>query len=1277
MAQGKFFLPFTTSDRHHYALLLNSIIFSVISLQSPYKLTRMKIHVILRFLFFNLFFNIGYTQQSGYLFKHLTTENGLVSNRVMTILHDQEGFVWIGTQVGLQRYDGKRFTTYVADVHNPDALQSDWILPIFEDSKKRLWIGTDQGGPYILNRSNGKFYNFNLHLNAGTNKINGVWQFLEDRQGHIWLSAFDGYYKLNDTTLQFQPVNALLHMENNILPSSISMDQAGNLWFATTGGIKELDIKSGIVYDQDNNPGHLAIFDIKGQVNTIIFDKLDHIWVSSGFGYYLYKYSTKANSIKSYSFDAIEKGQTNSPAPKAFIGRPFLCSNGQLILPVISEGLAMYDEISDSFSILKANNNTPYGFYLDKDAYGGFELTEDAEKNIWISSIAGIIIYNLDKPPFTTYTSFQINSSSRLPNEFVSDILQTQDGDIYISYDKENGGILRLDENLNFKYHYLCSKNGDTLRTSNQVWNLFEDNAGMIWAPNQSGDILKINPKDNSITLWKDSTLNGTIYQIQQDANGNIWVGHQRKGLLRIDALSKKITVYDQFKKPDPIPSHRVLCFLFDQDLIWVGTRLNGLQLFDTKSGLFTEAFVLNERDSQSISNNNVTAILPYNDDTLIVATQGGINIFDKRKKIFSVISSKDGLPNNLVNGLILDNDHNLWASFYGGLSKIDIQHHDIINYDIDDGIIDNKFNSRFIMLRDGRIMAGATNSLMVFNPAQVTAGKIPPDVTITGFKLMDKSLIIDSLINSSKPLVLSYQDNSFHVEFSSLQFNTATTTKYFYQLVGIDQHWMPADRDNSVNYHQLPPGNYIFNLKCANREGIFSKNITTLAINILPPFWKRWWFILLISSLVLYTLFSFVKWRENNIKALEYGKTRLQQMTAEQYKAQYESEQISHFFSSSLLYKHNVDDVLWDVAKNLISKLGFIDCRIYLWDDDKISLSQKAGYGPTGSMLGIDNDEAYFMPGEDLAGIVARSGEATILSEPMLSQLKSMDGTDKKSEICVPITFNEEILGVIDSQHAEKNFFTRQHLQALTTIATLMASKIKSIQAEQRLRHQQAELADINRQMSEAQLTALRSQMNPHFIFNALNSIKKFVIANEPVNAEKYLGKFSKLIRSILDNSQEGMVTIEKEVQLLTLYLDLEQLRFGDKLSYKLMVDDSLNISDTYIPSMIVQPFVENAMLHGILHKEDSGKVTIDFISHTDWLEIIIEDNGVGRTASAAYKSENTEPHHSIGIKVAAKRMHALKKYSVTPAGIDIIDLINDAGKGIGTKVILSIPLA
>ena len=139
-------------------------------------------------------------------------------------MQDSKGFVWIGTQTGLQRYDGKRFVTYLADIHDPEALQSDWIQTIFEDSKGRLWIGTPVAGASLLNRSTGRFYNFNLHLSGGSKRLNGIWQFVEDSQHNIWITAFDGFYKFNEETQQFEPENEKLGLAPSASANLIALD---------------------------------------------------------------------------------------------------------------------------------------------------------------------------------------------------------------------------------------------------------------------------------------------------------------------------------------------------------------------------------------------------------------------------------------------------------------------------------------------------------------------------------------------------------------------------------------------------------------------------------------------------------------------------------------------------------------------------------------------------------------------------------------------------------------------------------------------------------------------------------------------------------------------------------------------------------------------------------------------------------------------------------------------------------------------------------------------
>ena len=450
--------------------------------------------------------------------------------------------------------------------------------------------------------------------------------------------------------------------------------------------------------------------------------------------------------------------------------------------------------------------------------------------------------------------------------------------------------------------------------------------------------------------------------------------------------------------------------------------------------------------------------------------------------------------------------------------------------------------------------------------------------------------------------------------------------------------------------------------------------HIYFLNLNFIVPFWT--WSLLVFSVCALFFTFFRVAWlREKRIREGVSTKIELEKLRSENYKARLEREQINNFFSTSLLLKNDVDEILWDVTKNLIAKLGFEDCLIYMWNEDKTRMVQRAGFGLKDSKEILIQFPYDLAPGEGIVGAVALTGNPIIVPDTRKEPRYIAEGYSGLSEIAVPIKYEEELLGVIDSEHSMPGFFNENHLQLIATIGTLMASKIKAIKADQQLRKQKAEIDDISKQLIELQLAALRSQMNPHFIFNALNSIKKFVISNDAENADIYLGKFSRLIRSILNTTRESDISLGKEIEMLTLYLELEKLRFGEKLDYHIHLDPSLKEGSIFIPTMIVQPFIENAILHGIMHKDCcDGKIWISFLDHGDHLEINVKDNGVGRKAAADISLNNKDSHNSLGIEVTAKRLEALKTNSKVPSGFEIEDL-EEGGNPAGTLVKIFVP--
>jgi LytS/YehU family sensor histidine kinase len=238
------------------------------------------------------------------------------------------------------------------------------------------------------------------------------------------------------------------------------------------------------------------------------------------------------------------------------------------------------------------------------------------------------------------------------------------------------------------------------------------------------------------------------------------------------------------------------------------------------------------------------------------------------------------------------------------------------------------------------------------------------------------------------------------------------------------------------------------------------------------------------------------------------------------------------------------------------------------------------------------------------------------------------------------------------------------------------VGNKIKQIESEQSLAIKQKELAFINQQLAEAQLLALQTQMNPHFIFNSLNSINRFILQNNKAQASQYLTKFSKLVRMILQNSQVPLVTLESELQALKLYLELESLRFEQHFAYTISVSEDLEAEVIKVPPLIIQPYVENAIWHGLMNKEEKGNLAIDVIQSDDFLKFRITDDGIGRKKAALLTSKKDHHHKSMGLKITADRIAMLYKQAGNEPPLSINDLMHADGSAAGTEVIIKIPL-
>lgn len=405
---------------------------------------------------------------------------------------------------------------------------------------------------------------------------------------------------------------------------------------------------------------------------------------------------------------------------------------------------------------------------------------------------------------------------------------------------------------------------------------------------------------------------------------------------------------------------------------------------------------------------------------------------------------------------------------------------------------------------------------------------------------------------------------------------------------------------------------------------------------------------------------------------------TQIERAKAEQ--EELEAQLVINYFASQIHSRFKTDDLLWDLAKNLIGKMGFEDCMIYLWNDDKTVLVQKAGYGSKGSMESIMDKTAYHIPkGKGIVGAAVETKQSLLINDTSKDQRYfTADETIMLSELCVPLIYDNEVLGAINTEHHKKNFFTTKHQRMLTSIAVLCANQLQRIRAEEEKQQARIEALKNKQKATETRLQSLRLQMNPHFLFNALNSIQQMILANEEIIATKYLSKFSKLLRTILVHSDKEYVTLKEELEILHLYIELESIRFKDSFSYTIECDEDIDTDEIKLPTLLVQPFVENAIWHGLMHKEGDRLLQIKFSEHKECIHCIIEDNGIGRERSGEAKLATGQgrKHTSKGIQVSKERLQAMANGKGCKGSLDIIDLKDENGSSKGTHVKIVFPI-
>jgi ligand-binding sensor domain-containing protein/putative methionine-R-sulfoxide reductase with GAF domain len=1182
---------------------------------------------------FCLFFGLLISAQDISFF-HLNTGNGLSDNEISSVVRDKNGLLWVTTVEGLNCYDGYTVKKFYKEDY--PALGSNNLAGIICDKKNRLWVRSVGG---IVTMIDEKRNMMKVPVLDSGKEVTPSFIRQTTARGIILFKG-EKLYTLHETDsisfqrLQWKEDTALRH-------SFVQIVNDGN----------DILLMSG------NN--RLCIFDATQLkvLQTLVIPGIigasrisaDELLITTERDYELLRYSlSKQKVIVNYGQLKDQYGERI----KGNLRHIRRMNDDRFIITATNGGVYVFDAVKEillryRYDVLNnrsiSSNNT---VYVHTDSSGYVYVT---------SRTSGLNYFNSSYQPASYLSSFRENSTGEIFRGYINCITQHPDGNFWLGSQK---GLIEWNRERNItRFHDYGMNGGMPMKDIEEVRRLCFDKNDRLWVGLQRYGIVVLNKERKvikyidagSITSRQHLPGNG-INGIVLSPDNKLWTATSG-GLCIIDPVSFDVNRLKEDELLKPLGTTYCYGVWFrNTNEVWIATNKGAyryriiekkLTVFNTENGL---------------SGNTVICFTDDNAGNVYAGTYTGLSVI-RNDKVVKIYRRNNGLRSDRCQGFLKDMEGNIWIGNDNALLCYKPADSSFYAYDESHGLSPLGFRLHAChQTPSGQQFWGSDIGLSYFIPEQLQKIRLPLQANIISVNAGGQNYFF----SSEERINVPYTKNNLQFSFSAVDLFGSKNILFEYRLSGADKDWQKTPSPQQVSYSSLAPGHYTFRVR-ASRDGInWVEASNPATIHIITPWWKSRWFILLCIASVAVSGFLFIRNRNKKIQL---------------QKEQLETEQAINYFASSIYQQQTVDAILWDVTKNCIGRLQFEDCVIYLKEDNKNMLLQKAAWGPktTEEHKIINPMEIPF--GKGITGFVAQTGKAEIVNDTSKDGRYIVDDTRRFSEITVPILHDGKVLGIIDSEHPKKNFFTQRHLSILTTIASLCANKIVRVKAELEKQQAQLELLNHQRKVAEAQLKSLRLQMNPHFLFNSLNSIQQIILAGDESAATLYLSKFSRLLRMVLAHSDKERVTLKEELETLKLYVELESLRFKESFHHEIICDEAVDTDEIKIPTLLIQPFVENAIWHGLLHKEGDRSLLIKFTEDTtENIVCIVQDNGIGREASGKINTINN--HVSKGIAVAEERLRTYNEQHTRKSNVLIEDLKDKYGNAAGTRVTITLPL-
>ncbi len=805
-------------------------------------------------------------------FDHLNIENGLSQNAGLAIFQDSRGYLWFGTQDGLNRYDGYTFKIYKNDPDDLKSLSHNSILALAEDKNASLWIGTCGGGLNRFDPTTETFVRYHHDSNNPSSLSDDtVTSIKQDSSGVFWIGTLDGLDRYNPKTDSFDHFkndpNDPASLSSNVV-SVVFEDSKHQLWIGTGcngiegSGLNRFDPSTGKVVRYQHNESEPQA--ISSNNIASMYEAPDGmLWIATG-GYSLHgegldQFDPQTGKTRHFSHDQKITDSLSGNDLMTLWGD----ANGTLWIGTWANGLDSMD-LSQPGHFLHYQNDPLFPNSLSGNEV--WSVFGDRSGILWIgTSHSGINKLAANAGQFSLYRNNPSDPSSLSINA-TGAFAEDRQGNIWTA--TWGGGLDRFDPLTGRFEHYRHDPTNPDSLSADLFVNVYIDSFGNVWAGTLGKGLNKLDTTTGKVVHFlydptnSTSIANDSIATIIPDKNNGLWIG-TFGGLSHYDPYANTFTNYSNDPaNPSSLSKNKVVSLYIDsKNILWIGTWGGGLNQLDLNNPLHsnprTATFIQyrhNADDSSSLSEDSVWSIHETADGFIWLATQLGLNRFDPRTQMFKHYTEKNGLPNNVVLGILEDDRGNLWLPTNNGLAEFDPRVETFTVYDASDGLQSNEFNSNaYFRSSNGTMYVGGINGFNLFRPESIKPNLITPQVAVTKFEVLNKSLNVE--LTGRQPIQLSHQQNFISLEFSAFDFQAPQKNQYAYKLEGFDDDWVQAGNRRYATYTNLPGGNYIFRVKASNSDGVWNEAGTAIPIVITPPFWQTWWFIgsliLVLSTLV------------------------------------------------------------------------------------------------------------------------------------------------------------------------------------------------------------------------------------------------------------------------------------------------------------------------------------------------------------------------------------------------------------------------------------------